>query len=121
MTGLRTRPQYEEGFKRQVVAEVMRGDISQSAARRKYGILGHSTIKKWIVKYEGIPKPTKLWPMAKTPKLSPEEYEKRIRELERMLEDERLRRVGYEQMIKIAERELDIRIEKKSDTKQSKR
>ena len=120
MSGFRTCKRYEEEFKRQVVGEVMRGELSQASAKRKYGILGNSTIKKWIIKFENIPKPVKLWPMAKSPKFSPEEYEKRIRELERALEDERMRRVGYEQMIKIAERELKIRIEKKSDTKRSK-
>jgi len=120
MSGLRTGVRYAEEFKRQVVGEVTRGELSQAAARRKYGIIGHSTIKRWIIKFEGIPKPVKLWPMAKTPKLSPEEYEKRIRELQISLEEERMRRVGYEQMIRIAERELNIRIEKKSYTKRSK-
>jgi hypothetical protein len=35
------------------------------------------------------------------------------------LEEERLKRIGYQTMIDIAEKELKIDIRKKSDTKQS--
>lgn len=48
---------------------------------------------------------------------STEDLEKRIKELERLLEDEQLRSEGYSRMIDYAERELNIPIRKKSDTK----
>jgi hypothetical protein len=51
---------------------------------------------------------------------SKEDLVKRIKELERQLEDERLRSEGFSKMIDIAEDQLKISIRKKSDTKQSK-
>jgi hypothetical protein len=46
---------------------------------------------------------------------------KRIKELERQLEDEQIRSLGLSKMIDIAEEQLKISIRKKSTTKQSKR
>jgi hypothetical protein len=43
--------------------------------------------------------------------------EQRIKELERLLEDEQLRSEAYRRMIEIAEKDLNIPIRKKSDTK----
>jgi cell division septum initiation protein DivIVA len=45
---------------------------------------------------------------------------KRIKELERKLEDEQIRSEGLSKMIDIAEEQLKITIRKKSSTKQSK-
>jgi translation initiation factor 2B subunit (eIF-2B alpha/beta/delta family) len=50
-----------------------------------------------------------------------DELIKRIRELERQLEDEQMRSFGLSKMIDIAEDQLKISIRKKSATKQSKR
>ena len=44
----------------------------------------------------------------------------RIKELERLLEDERLRSLAYSTMIDVAEEELGVPIRKKSGPKQSK-
>jgi hypothetical protein len=44
----------------------------------------------------------------------------KIKELELALEEEHLKRVGYQTMVEIAEKELKIDIRKKSNTKQSK-
>jgi len=43
--------------------------------------------------------------------------EQRIRELERLLEDEQLRSEAYRRMIEIAEKDLNIPIRKKPDIK----
>jgi hypothetical protein len=48
---------------------------------------------------------------------SPEDLQKRIKELEYQLESANLKNEGYELMIDIAEKELKIPIRKKSDTK----
>lgn len=47
----------------------------------------------------------------------PSDLQKRIKELERQLENAQLKAEGYELMIEIAEKELKIPIRKKSDTK----
>lgn len=47
----------------------------------------------------------------------PRDLEKRIKELERQLENAQLKAEGYELMLEIAEKELKIPIRKKSGTK----
>jgi transposase len=49
--------------------------------------------------------------------LNPQDLLKRIKELEKQLETSQLKAEGYEIMIEIAEKELNIPIRKKSDTK----
>lgn len=53
----------------------------------------------------------------KKKKLTPEEMEKRILELEQRLKDEQMRSIMLDKMIEIAERDLQISIRKKSGAK----
>lgn len=55
----------------------------------------------------------------KKKKLTPEEMEKRILELEQRLKDEQMRSITLDKMIEIAERDLQISIRKKSGAKRS--
>jgi transposase-like protein len=115
MVGLK---RYSELLKIKVVQEVRLGLITKEEASRRYGIKGHSTVLKWVRKFEAqnisinsiMPKSTE----------SKEDLLKRIKELEQQLETEKLRSVGYSKIIDIAEEELKISIRKKSVTKQSK-
>lgn len=110
---------YSEAFKREVVLIVQRGQITKEEARRKYGIKGHSTILKWIRKFEGLdPDFQSYMDYSKSDK---KDLIKRIKELERQLEDEQIRSFGYSKMIDIAEERLKVSIRKKIDTKQSKK
>lgn len=113
MSGLKSSNYYPLKFKLQVIDEVLSGKISKEAARKKYGIKGNSTIIKWIRKLD-----IESIKMAKNKDIN---YEKRIKELEALLEFERMKRIAAEEMITIAEEQLKINIRKKSDTKQSKR
>lgn len=108
---------YEESLKREVIALVQSGQLSKEEARRKYGIRGHSIILKWISKFEGTDPQIKV--LMDCSKSDKKELIKRIRELERQLEDEKIRSFGYSRMIDIAEEQLKISIRKKPDTKQS--
>lgn len=110
---------YEESFKRQVVAEVLTGQISKEEARRKYNIRGHTTVLKWIRKFEK--QSSQLRTMNSDAPQSEEALLKRIIELEKQVLDEKLRSEALSLMIDIAEKELAIEIRKKLDTKQSKR
>ena len=56
----RTQKDYTLAFKLQVVSEVENGQIGITAARRKYGIQGHGTIRRWIEKYGQYDKSYKL-------------------------------------------------------------
>ena len=42
---------YSEAFKIQIVTEVEREGVSVNTVQRKYGILGHGTVNKWVRRY----------------------------------------------------------------------
>ena len=110
---------YEESVKKEVVYLVQSGQISKEEASRKYGIKGHSTILRWIRKFEGSdPNLQSIMDYNTSDK---KDLIKRIKELERKLEDEQIRSFGYSKMIDIAEEQLKVPIRKKPDTKQSKK
>lgn len=100
-----------------IIREIESGFLSKSEAARKYNIHGSSTINYWIAKFRESSKPTKL----DYKKLTQEELIKKVKKLERELEDEQLRSEGYSKMIDIAEEQLNIEIRKKSGAKRSKR
>jgi transposase len=108
-----------ESFMRMVVKEVLDGHLSKAEASRKYGLKWSSQILYWIRKFEAedsrFPKPMDY------DKLDKKELIKRLKELERKLEDEQIRSFGYSKMIDIAEEQLKVPIRKKPDTKRSKK
>ena len=110
---------YSDQFKRQVVNEILSGDESVEYYRRKYRIGGSTTLSRWIDKFAS----EALVPMAQKRKDSEEvaQLKAQLALLRRELEDERLRREAYQIMIKIAEEEFNIPIEKKSGVKQRKK
>lgn len=79
----RTQKDYTLAFKLQVVDEVEKGELSQHAAVRKYGIQARSTILTWLRKhgrlnwYQNSPMPKKATPNKKI-----RELEKRLKQLE---------------------------------------
>ena len=86
---MRQTVQYSEAFKRQVVEEISRGKFSSFyAAQRAYGILGSSTITKWVKKYgreDLLPKRIRIETLKEIDQLK--EARKRIRTLETALAD----------------------------------
>ena len=110
---------YSESLKKEVVYLVQSGTLTKEEARRQFGIKGHSTILKWIRKFEG-PDLSESF-MKDYDKLDKKALIKLIKELERQLEDEQMRSFGYSRMIDIAEEQLKVPIRKKPDTKQSKK
>jgi transposase len=110
---------YSESLKREVVRAVKLGILSKEEARVKYDIRGHSAILKWIRTFEEQGVQTKKNIMDHKNK-SKDDLIKRIKELERQLEDEKIRAEGYSKMIDIAEDQFKISIRKKHITKQSK-
>lgn len=119
---------FSESFKRSVVHQLNNGLISKEEARRRYGIKSKSGILLWQRNYQkygrcslNLPIDTLLLKPKKqllaAPSLSEATLLARIKELERQLEDEQLRSEAYNRMIDIAERNLNIPIRKKSNTK----
>ncbi len=110
---------YSDQFKRRLVDEVLSGTESVEYYRKKYRIGGSVTISRWLDKFAT----EDVVPMAIKRKDSEEvaELKAQLALLKRELEDERLRREAYQIMIKIAEEEFNIPIEKKSGVKQRKK
>lgn len=102
-----------------VVKEVLDGHLSKAEATRKYGLKSSAQIHDWIRNFEEqsshFPTPMDY------DKLDKKDLIKRIKELERKLEDEEIRSFGYSKMIDIAEEQLKVPIRKKPDTKRSKK
>ena len=109
---------YGEVFKRHVVEEIEAGRITMAETRRRYGILGHSTVLKWCRRYgkkrsrydkvEGMDKEIELMHLRNENKA-----------LKQELDDTRLKNVVLETMVDVAEREFNIPIRKKYGTKRS--
>jgi transposase-like protein len=124
---MQTAPQvFSESFKSEVVEQVNKGLISKEEARRRYGIKGKSVILLWQRNYQQygrccVTLPTNPLPLMSKKSTQPgrteQELQARIKELERRLEDEQLRSEGYSRIIDIAEKEYNIPIRKKPNTK----
>jgi len=88
-TKVRQTVKYSEAFKRQVVEEISKGKFSSFyAAQRAYGILGSSTITRWVEKYgreDLLPKRIRIETLKERDELK--EAKKRIRKLEAALAD----------------------------------
>ena len=117
---------YSEAFKREVVTQYESGLYTKATQKRKYGIAGNSCIPRWLKKYGKLSHPTYLShgrPMKDKEKQYIKELEAKLRQKERLLERELAKKeaelAAYKQFIEIAERELNIKIIKKSGTKQS--
>jgi transposase-like protein len=113
---------YSRAFKLQVIEEVLSGELTKEQARRKYDIRGKSGVLNWMRKFglSGQKRLPENFVQMKEEDLPDDKALKnRIKELERALEDARLKAEGYSRMIDLAERELKVSIRKKSSTKQS--
>lgn len=97
-----------------MIEEAKRGDLSLTELSKKYGIRGHCTISKWMRKLDG-----KMTALKRKDNENDHDLRNRIKDLEKLLEYEKLKRLAAETMIEVAEKELNISIRKKSETKQS--
>ena len=79
----RTQKNYTLAFKLQVVDEVEKGELSQDAAQRKYGIQGNTTILVWLRKHGRLDwSPNNTMSKKQPPNKKIRELEKKIKRLE---------------------------------------
>jgi transposase len=115
---------FTDEFKFQVIQEYLNTDITQKELKKKHSIKGNSYIPNWMLKFGdhnvtdeqiSIQKA-----MSEVEEKTPRErkLEAKVKELEKALEQERLRTLALSTMINVAERDLKISIRKKSGTKQ---
>lgn len=116
---------YSETFKRQMCEEYLRTGVKKTELLRKYHIGFRSAVQTWMKQlgYEDIYRKALKSSTLTAPILSaeytsnqappePEDLEKRVKELERLLQEEQLRAAAYQRMIELAEKELHISIKK---------
>jgi transposase-like protein len=121
---------YPDSFKHSVIKEYLSGEIGYRALLKKHDIKSSGSIARWMrqLGYTKIPEKARYLPSTSPSSLPVKKVnknqssdalsqEQRIKELERLLEDEQLRSEAYRRMIEIAEKELNIPIRKKLDTK----
>jgi transposase-like protein len=123
-------PHYDEVFKRMVIEEYLATGCTKMSLIRKYDIQFKSAIQTWMrilgykdpfnasqkpifgkIMFSSLPKQSKI------PAANVTELQKRVQELERQLEEEKLRSEAYARVIEKAEQELKIPIRKKPNTK----
>lgn len=120
---------YSEAFRRKVIEEYLSSNVSKMFLLRKYGIKMKSGIQRWmklygyedhkqpvIIKFSAVRSHALIRKM-NTGKASKKQLEEKIRELERQLEDEKLRAEAYERIIEKAEKDLKVPIRKKPSTR----
>lgn len=127
----RLLPIYEESFRRKIIEEYLSTGCKKKALLAKYGIAGKGNLQRWMREYgyEDIhtkrkEKPTLAFTLPSLRSLSmpgkksnTNDLQKKILELERLLQDEKLRSEAYLRIIQKAEEELNIQIKKKPSTK----
>lgn len=113
--------QYSESFKLKVISEIESGQLSKEAAKKLYGIGGHTTIYRWIKKLGKnhlLGKVVRIEAMGEIERLK--QLEKEKKELESALAQAQLKIISLEKLIEVASREMGVDIKKNTNIKQSK-
>lgn len=118
----RSQKDYSLSFKLEVVREVESGELSASAAKKKYGIQGDGTVLNWIKKYGNLDRELQIkFTMKKSPEQRIIELEAKNRllekqkaSLEKQLKFQQDKAIMFDIMVDIAEKEFNIPIRKKS-------
>lgn len=108
---------YSDAFKRQVVSELESGLNTKAGLKRKYGIAGNSCLPRWCKQFGKLTYKDQY--VKGRPMKDPNQQ--KIKQLEEQLRQKELELDAYRKFINIAEKELHIKIVKKSGTKQSKK
>ena len=123
------RTQAHELKMRQMVEEINLGRLTIDQAMAKFNVLTRHTVRKWLdrVRHENFqrtdamkqasqqPPPTIVEHMAH----KADELARQVKQLQKELEQAQTQVLYYSTVIRVAEQELGIAIEKKSVTKQS--
>jgi transposase len=125
-------PIYEEPFRRMVIEEYLATGCQKKDLLAKYHIGGKGAIQRWMRLYGYVDRHTRRrergiftqpfskrcsMPSHKLNASQVEDLQRKVQELERQLQDERLRSEAYLRIIEKAEEELKIQIKKKPSTK----
>ena len=107
--------QYEAAFRRWLARELVEGRISTAEASKRFK-MPEGTIS--FIKREFAPQVVFLEEMTEAEKHKLEELQKRIKQLEKQLEDAAIKNIALETLVDVAEKQLNIPIRKKPGAKQ---
>lgn len=117
----RTQKDYSMSFKLSIVRSIELGEISESEAKKKYGIQGAGTLRQWRIKYGTFDLDNQVSTAMKTPEQKIKELEQKLRLLERQnkfLEEQLIesedKAAILDKLIDLAEKEYIIPIRKNS-------
>jgi len=110
-----TLHQYEPAFRRWLGRELYMGNISIQEAAKRFNI-GERNIK--LIRKKYVPEVVSLKEMTDAEKHELEELQKRIKLLEKQLEDATIKNITLETLVDVAEQEFKIPIRKKPGAKQ---
>ena len=122
----RTQRDYTLAFKRAVVDQVEKGELSYKQAQDRYGIQGRSTVLVWLRKYgrqswgpmASYGRMTDQAPSTSGQGLTPEQ---RIKELEVQLQEAREKSQFFEAVIDVLKKDYGVRVVKKPVGKSSRK
>jgi len=110
-----------EELKKKIVREIVSGSLTHEEAQKNYNVPRLETLKAWCSKYSYQIEEPKSGKMENNKdKEESSEETSRIKQLEKALEEAKLKILGLQTMIDVAEKELKIDIRKKPGTKQLK-
>lgn len=122
----RTQRDYTLAFKRSVVEQVEKGELTYKQAQERYGIQGRSTVLVWLRKHG-----RQNWgPMAhygrmrdrsQPPSNQPLTPEQRIKELEVQLKEAQEKSQFFEAVIDVLKKDYGVRVVKKPVGKSSRK
>ena len=111
---------YSTAFKRKIVLEIEKGEISIEGARKLYGIGGGDTIQKWMKKFgknELISKVVKIQMKNELDEMKKLKKEKQ--ELESAFAKSQVENFALRALVRIAKEDYGIDLKKKSGEKES--
>jgi transposase-like protein len=124
---LKSRPvRYPDSYKLKICEEYIKTGVTKAYLMEKYNIAGADNINYWLRKFglenhssthAGHVQAEKILSMQKKQEESVEDLKKQIKVLERELEDTRIKVRAANLTIDIAEKQLNIKIRKKFNTK----
>lgn len=114
--------------RKEIIEEYLTSDLTKTEIWKKYtGKSGeHGQIMRWMRMYgytapetivDVLPSHQHAYRYMNNPDKPTKDLERRVRELEKKLKLAKMRAEGFELMIELAEKELNIPIKKKFDTK----
>ena len=106
---------YELSFRRWLARELMEGRLTINEAARRFSI---PTAIVSFIKKQFAPQIVTLGDMTEAEKQQLEELQKRLKLLEKQLEDARIKNIALETLVDVAEKEFKIPIRKKPGAKQ---